>query len=301
MNVDKAGVNEGMVSSMKKSDIAPNGNLLHSKLNDDQGYLMSDASSQDDKDKNGVPVLERMMEILSSLELQPAGETIRDLSEQLSVPRSTVYRILNTLHAHNMVQRRLDGTYVLGPRLLSLASKVRSEAAFDLVAVAQPVMKKLAETSGEANKLSVLDNQAVVVVASFAGQGQYALNPAIGQSFPLHAGAASKMLLAHMEPEIISKFLATPLKKYTPRTITDAAKLSTELNRIRRQGWASDRGEHGGSVWAVAAPVTTPSGRVIAALSIPYLAADKENDERDRLRDMVIDAAAEISSRIPDI
>ncbi|MBP1884504.1 IclR family transcriptional regulator [Sinorhizobium mexicanum] len=262
---------------------------------------MSDENSQDDKDKNGVPVLERMMEILSSLELQPAGETIRGLSEQLSVPRSTVYRILNTLHAHNVVQRRLDGTYVLGPRLLSLASKVRSEATFDLLAVAQPAMKKLADLTGEANKLSVLDNQAVVVVAAFAGQGQYALNPAVGQAFPLHAGAASKLLLAHMTPEAIAKFLATPLQKYTPRTITDPAKLSTELNRIRKQGWASDRGEHGGSVWAIAAPITAPSGRVIAALSIPYLAADKENDERDRLRDLVVESAAEISSGIPDI
>ncbi|WP_438753941.1 IclR family transcriptional regulator [Pararhizobium sp. O133] len=262
---------------------------------------MSDDIHQDNKDKYGVPVLERMMEILSSLELQPAGETIRSLSDQLSVPRSTVYRILNTLHAHNVVQRRLDGTYVLGPRLLSLASKVRSEATFDLVALAQPIMKRLAEATGEANKLSVLDNQAVVVVASFAGQGQYALNPAVGQSFPLHAGAASKMLLAHLEAGAIDRFLAGPLPKYTPRTIIDPAKLSSELSKIRKQGWASDRGEHGGSVWAVAAPVTAPSGQMIAALSIPFLAADKETEERDRLLDLVIEAAADISSRIPDI
>ena len=262
---------------------------------------MSNEISQDEKDKNGVPVLERMMEILSSLELQPAGETIRGLSEQLSVPRSTVYRILNTLQAHNVVQRRLDGAYVLGPRLLSLASKVRSEASFDLMAIAQPVMKRLAEATGEANKLSVLDNQAVVVVAAVAGQGQYALNPAVGQSFPLHAGAASKMLFAHMDAEAITKILEAPLTRYTPRTITDAAKLSSELARIRKQGWASDRGEHGASVWAVAAPVTTASGRVIAALSIPFLAADKENDARDQLRDLVIEAAADISSRIPEI
>src|SRR4051812_9193627 len=115
-----------------------------------KGQLMSEAADEDGKDKNGVPVLERMMEILSSLELQPQGESIRGLSEQLSVPRSTVYRILNTLHSHNIVQRRLDGSYVLGPRLLSLASKVRSGTAFDLVAVAQADMKKLADISGEA-------------------------------------------------------------------------------------------------------------------------------------------------------
>lgn len=262
---------------------------------------MSDETGPDDRDKNGVPVIERMMEILSLLETGPAGETIRGLSERLSTPRSTVYRILNTLHAHNVVQRRLDGTYVLGPRLLSLASRVQSETPFDLPAIAQPVMKDLAELTGEGNKLSVLDDHSAVVVASVAGHGEYALNPAIGRAFPLHAGAASKVLLAHMDPAEIERILTAPLDRFTPRTITDAAKLSADLNRIRKQGWASDRGEHGSSIWAFAAPIVTPSGRVIAALSIPFLAPDRESDDHDRLRDRVVKAAAEISSRVPEI
>ncbi|RYG98997.1 MAG: IclR family transcriptional regulator [Alphaproteobacteria bacterium] len=261
---------------------------------------MSNETTEDERDRNGVPVLERMMEILSALELQSSGETIRSLSNQLSMPRSTVYRILNTLSSHNVVRRQADGTYALGTRLLSLASKVRADPALDLVSVAQAAMKRLAEASGEANKLSVRDNQAVVVVASVAGQGQYALNPAIGQSFPLHAGAASKMLLAHMQPDEITKFLLAPLQKYTPRTLTDPGELLSELQRIRDQGWACDRGEHGASVWAVAAPIATPSGQVIAALSIPYLAADEETDKNERLRDLVIGSALEISARIPE-
>src|SRR3546814_16497516 len=88
MTLDKAGVNDGMGVTKKSPAVDPNENLRHSRLSDNRVYLMSDDTHHDDKDKNGVPVLERMMEILSSLELQPAGETIRDLSEKLSVPRS---------------------------------------------------------------------------------------------------------------------------------------------------------------------------------------------------------------------
>src|SRR3546814_12323639 len=82
MTLDKAGVNDGMGVTKKSPAVDPNENLRHSRLNDNRVYLMSDDTHHDDKDKNGVPVLERMMEILSSLELQPAGETIRDLSER---------------------------------------------------------------------------------------------------------------------------------------------------------------------------------------------------------------------------
>src|SRR3546814_17593195 len=103
-----------------------------------------------------------------------------------------------------------------------------------------------------------------------------------------------------MEPDALGKFLATSLTRYTSRTIVDPAKLSSELNKVRKQGWASDRGEHGSSVAAVAAPVAAPSGQIIAALSISYLAADKENEERDRLRDIVIETAAEQWSRLQE-
>src|SRR3546814_8699163 len=95
-----------------------------------------------------------------------------------------------------------------------------------------------------------------------------------------------------MEPDALGKFLATSLPRYTSRTIVDPAKLSSELNKVRKQGWASDSGDHGSSVAAVAAPVAPPSGQVNAALGIPYLAEDKEDEDRDRLRAMGIQPTA---------
>jgi len=258
---------------------------------------MNQTTPQTEREKNGVPVLERMMEILYALESHPSGESIRSISEQLGVPRSTVYRILNTLDAHEMVQRRLDGSYVLGTRLLKLAASVRVDASFDLVAIATPVLKRLADASLEANKLSIMDSHKVIVIAAFPGQGEYSLQPAVGQTFPLHAGAASKLLLANLDQAAIEQALLAPLKKYTPQTINDPDQLRAELEQIRSRGWASDHAEHGGSVCAVAAPVTDPNGKVIAALSIPYF-ADKDAEHRDRFIEMARAAAREISGRI---
>ena len=67
--------------------------------------------------------------------------------------------------------------------------------------------------------------------------------------------------------------LKASLPRFTPKTLVDRASLSAELAKVRRQGWAHDKGEYMLSVQAFAAPVADSSGRVVAALSTPFLAA----------------------------
>jgi DNA-binding IclR family transcriptional regulator len=249
--------------------------------------------------KNGVPVLERTLDLLAILERSERGETIRDLTEQMGLPRSTVYRILNTLQAHDYVRRTAPGAYRLGARLLALASKVRaSPAGYDLSALALPHMQKLSETTGEPSKISVRDGEVALVIAAVLGSHEYSPTPAAGTRYPLHAGAASKLILAHLPDAELIPLLEGKLERYTPRTITDPARLRADLRRIIRLGFARDQGEHNASVHAVAAPILEPGGRFVGALSIPFL-ADKDAATRESLREAVVAAAAAISAAIP--
>ena len=52
--------------------------------------------------------------------------------------------------------------------------------------------------------------------------------------------------------------------------MTNVAKLEAELGRVRRNGWAEDRGEFSISVRALEAPVRDDSGAVVAAVSLAY-------------------------------
>ena len=55
--------------------------------------------------KHRIPVIDRMMDVLGELEVRDSGATISDLVVKLGLPRTTVYRILNSLQLHDMVQR----------------------------------------------------------------------------------------------------------------------------------------------------------------------------------------------------
>jgi DNA-binding IclR family transcriptional regulator len=249
--------------------------------------------------RNGVPILERTIDLLAALERSEEGESIRALTTRLSLPRSTVYRILNTLEAHDFVRRDGGGTYRLGTRLLALARRVASPGgSYDLPALAAPFMQRLVEATGEPCKISVADGDMALVVAAMLGTHEYSPAPVVGTRYPLHAGAASKVIMAHLPEADLERLLAAPLTRYTPHTVTDPAALRTQLRQIRRQGFARDSGEHNASVHAVAAAILEPSGRFAGALSIPFLAGRDEATHR-RLRDAVVAAAAEISAALP--
>ena len=216
--------------------------------------------AEDSASKHTIPVIDRMMEVLTAIEQRPAGLTIRDLTSELGLPRTTVYRIVNTLQHHEMVRRDDAGIYHLGRRLLTFASHVASRASeLDLVAICQPHLDRLASDLGEGVKLSVIDDDGILVLAAAQGRREYALTVAPGQRMPIHAGAASKLLLASLERDVLDYWLIKSLAAYTGRTITDPKRLRSELARIRRLGWAQDKGENAPSIHAYAVPVRTRS------------------------------------------
>jgi len=114
---------------------------------------------------------------------------------------------------------------------------------------------------------------------------------------PIHAGAASKLLMAHLSAEAIDYWLSRPLTVYTNKTITPK-RLRSELARIKRQGWAQDKGENAPSIQAFAAPVTERGGKVVAALSIPFLAGT-EPSRMEEIRMAAIETARAISEAMP--
>jgi DNA-binding IclR family transcriptional regulator len=250
--------------------------------------------------KHRIPAIDRMMEVLGQLERHSEGVSIRDLVAQLKLPRTTIYRILNSLQSHSMVRRDEHGGYHLGRRLLGLAAHVAASASrTDILTAATPVLEALSAELGEGSKLSVVDDDGVLVLAAAQGGRPYALSVAPGQRMPLHGGAASKLLLAYQDESAIDLYLSRPLAGYTPRTITDPKRLRSELTRIRRLGWSQDKGESVPSILAFAAPVFYGDDSLAAALSVPFLLGT-EPSRMEEIRLATIAGGRKITAALQD-
>lgn len=258
----------------------------------------SDSAEPTRAQRHTIPAIDRMMEVLGWLERSPADCTISDIASGLGLPRTSVYRILNSLEMHGMVRRGGDGQYRLGQRILALANRVRDAAAsVDISAIAGTHLSRIAAETGYSVKLSTLDADGVLVVAVAQGKREYALSVTPGQKLPVHAGAAAKLLLAHASEADREMWLARPLKAFTRYSLIKPARLRSELQKILRTGWAFDRGESTLGICAFAAPVYDGKGRLVAALSIPFVSATG-SEEIEQLRLAVVEGARALSAAI---
>jgi len=242
-----------------------------------------------------IPIIDKMMEILGYLEFNPQGATLTELCQQLSIPKTTTFRILRTLADHRVLHSSEESKrYVLGPRLVALAAAVKG---MDILAISRPVMESLSERLSETTKLTVPADDGVVVIAVTQSPTGFGIFSQVGRRFPYHAGAASKVCLAHRSETFLSSLAAKGLMSYTESTITNPAALSRELSQIRDNGWAIDNEEYVKGVIAIAAPIFDSSNQLTAALSVTFLAAKNER-ERAEARDQVIKGARAISQEL---
>jgi DNA-binding IclR family transcriptional regulator len=118
----------------------------------------------------------------------------------------------------------------------------------------------------------------------------------IGHTWPLHAGALAKALLAFMPDRDI--VLAQPLARLRPNTVTDPARLLEELEAIRRQGWARSQEETDVGVWGVAAAVLDAHGLPVAGIGLISPLERMAEDYEQRLVEQLARAVGAARGRL---
>lgn len=242
--------------------------------------------------ENRIPAVDRAVQALDCLARAARPIGLREVATALDVPRSTVYRLFNSLEAGQLVVKQGEQTYVLGPGIKRLAQAVPQ--GFDLVTLARPTLEALAAELQLSVKLSVLDQGEALVVLSAMAPAAYTVSTQVGRRFPLHAGASSKVLAAYMEPAALASALPARLEQHTQKTITRKSQLKAELQEVRAAGFATDKSEYANGVEAIAAPVYGPAGECLAALSVPFF-MDEPQNRRDAIRSGVCRAARSLS------
>jgi len=217
------------------------------------------------RDRNGVQVIARAAEILRALE-GSNGMSLGQLAGRVSLPKSTVQRIINALDSENFVVSASPGGRLrLGPALVRIAHSIR----FPIAETARPYLRGLSEKTGETVDLAVLDGEKAVFVDQIPGSHRLRAVSAIGVSFPLHCTANGKAMLAALDAEELSRLKKRMrLTAFTENSIRSWEKLEQELLRIRETGLAYDREEHSMGISAIGTAIIGFEGE-IAAITIP--------------------------------
>ena len=191
---------------------------------------------------SGIGVLDKSAAILSAVAASP--RTLAELVAATALPRATAHRLAVALEVHRLIARDGEGRFVLGPRVGELAHALPDA----LVSAAGPVLAWVRDECGESAQLYRRDGSERVCVAAAERASGLRTTVPVGSRLPLTAGSGAQVLCAWSEG-------AT---EFPPRVLAE----------VRRRGWAQSIAQREAGVASVSAPVLTPNGSLLAAISI---------------------------------
>lgn len=237
----------------------------------------------------------RALTLLETIAARGAPATPTQLNEALDLPKPTIHRLCATLEEFGFLQKSLDGRgLTVGPRLRAIAQNalLSSEQLF----LVRAILEKISDTVGETANITVPDFNRMRYLDRVETQWPLRLQLPVGSQVPLHCTASGKLYLSSLDTAVRHKILqALTLEKLTVNTITDADALERELVRIEEAGISTDNEEFIEGMVAVAVPVNSRDGRLIATLAIHAPIVRMSKDQALSWVPDLRDAAAQLS------
>lgn len=211
--------------------------------------------------------LGKAMDVLELVAQSPAPLRFTDLLALSNQPRGTLHRQVMNLVEEGLLSVGSDQTYELGLRMLRFASKSWSRNRFR--EIAEPIIRKLHEATGETVHLGVLNGSEVIYLDKVESRQSVRMYSQIGNASPTYCTGVGKCALSTLEDTTVRQLLASVnFEHYTATTLTDIDALIAELYDIRREGNGYDREEHEPGIHCVAAPIRSRDGLLAAGVSV---------------------------------
>ena len=198
-------------------------------------------------------------------------DRISDLSKNLQLSKSTAHRLLKTLEISELVmQDPITRRYYLGPLIPKLASRPII-AHQNLIICAFGEMKHLRDFSGETVVLHIRIGLERICLEEVESLENIKYTAGKGFVAPVYTGSAGKILLSELKNGELQLLVENlQLNPIGPHTVTDKKPLLKELEKVRKQGYATSFGEriHG------SASISVPIENYICPVALSVLGPD---------------------------
>ncbi|UMY17211.1 IclR family transcriptional regulator [Methylobacterium organophilum] len=244
-------------------------------------------------DPGSLRGMDRSFAVLELLAQAPAR--VVDVTRALDLPWATVHRTIVQLEKAQFLRRDPETSrYQIGPRLWHIGSAYLSN--HRVLTAAMPYLAKLSELDGIALQVVERIGWQSVVIYSHQHVDEDITKAHYGYHFPLHCASKGHVLLANEPPAFIDAYLARPLERLTPETVTDPVAVRAILEEVRASDFALTVGDVQLFAASMAAPIRDATGQTVAALCFVFRKNLLKSDaRRETLREQIGHAAHSIS------
>jgi DNA-binding IclR family transcriptional regulator len=244
-----------------------------------------------------VPAVERACRIMDLVAKTPQGLTASELARQMGIAKSSAHTLCATLSQLNLLIRRTDQSFHLGPHIMRWANAFseRSDVAKEFVTI----WDESTQFPGATITLSVLDGTEVVYIAARNSHALPNFEFRAGMRLPAAFTATGKAFLSTMSDLEVKRLFGSdfpmPLTERSPKTL---AQLLKDVEACRKRGYSiDDEGVKEGMV-CFGYPVLNSWNRPIAGLAVSLPKRIFDDREIAEIISNVSEIAQKISSRL---
>lgn len=232
----------------------------------------------------------RMIDVLSSSE---HGLSLSELEQRLIIPRTTAFRILQTLCQQQLVEKH-GKKYLAGTQLYKLGLSLLASQPIKQCAL--PMLQQLSLSTGFSCHLALPHARGSLLVEVYDSPNPLRMAARPGTVVPFNCSASGKLFLAFRHFDEVSTLLdGGCFESRTPQSIMGAAEMKSELQRVLARGYATDEQEYHNDVRCLAAPVRDEHGLVTAAIGVSAPAVLFKKQQIQDIAALVKQSAIDVS------
>jgi IclR family KDG regulon transcriptional repressor len=239
----------------------------------------------------------RAIAILRAFSREKTELGVTELSAQLDLSKTIVFRLAQTLMKYDLLERDAGSArYRIGFGAFEIGLLFRKAA---LDREAEPHMRALVKKTGLTSQLAVFHRNRMVIVASEEATAPLRYSVAVGETRALHSSAVGKAALSTFDdPYVASILKECGMPKRTPKTITNLRRLKSDLKQVRQRGYAVNWSENTVGVASVAAPIQSRQLTSPAVISLAFPVSHVGRKQIPSIGKLLKAAAASIGARL---
>lgn len=214
-----------------------------------------------------APALERGFNVIELLAQAPRGLTASEIAAGLDLSIGEIFRIIVVMERRRWLNKDPDtDQYSVNSRILEIV--FRATPAEELTVMAGPHMRELANKIDQSCHLVMPNGRRGLVVLRQQNPGDIAFIVRLGADLDLVRSCSGQVLLGFGDDAWVADVLEADMA-LSPK---DRTALMNRLKLVRSRGFEMRPSARTNGVTDISYPIFGLGGRVVAALTIPFMA-----------------------------
>ena len=220
------------------------------------------------KKSGPVQSLSRAFSILRFIAQNSQGVRLSDIADTVSLPSSTVHRLLTSLEAEQFIRfDSASGHWYIGVDAFTIGNAFVQSS--NVLQFSPPHLRHLVSKFAETASIYMENEGEVVCMGQAESHHMMRAITRVGGRVKMHCTGSGKAMLAFWDEKEVEQVISRHgMSSFTEKTISTKERFYKELKKVKKQGYAIDDEEVALGVRCIAVPIFDHQQRSIAALSI---------------------------------